>query len=134
MGPGNTPRFFFFPKRCCQRAVLFPRGPSCHIYEEVVEFVGCHVLFLRGRSCHIFQEVVEFAVCHLLRQVDVPSRQRIPSTGARDHITWMITPWAPSTGARDHIKWLILSLIHISEPTRLGMISYAVFCLKKKKA
>src|SRR5665648_1099971 len=30
-----------------------------------------------------------------------------------------------------HIKYL--SLIHISEPTRLGMISYAVFCLKKKK-
>src|SRR5450756_1881293 len=24
----------------------------------------------------------------------------------------------------------LLSLIHISEPTRLGMISYAVFCLK----
>src|SRR5450759_300599 len=24
------------------------------------------------------------------------------------------------------------TLIHISEPTRLGMISYAVFCLKKK--
>eukprot|EP00825_Cyclidium_porcatum_P043298 TRINITY_DN6104_c0_g1_i1.p1 TRINITY_DN6104_c0_g1~~TRINITY_DN6104_c0_g1_i1.p1 ORF type:complete len:538 (-),score=64.10 TRINITY_DN6104_c0_g1_i1:64-1677(-) len=30
-------------------------------------------------------------------------------------------------------KFLGLSLIHISEPTRLGMISYAVFCLKKKK-
>src|SRR5450759_5882511 len=30
--------------------------------------------------------------------------------------------------------WVVLdlSLIHISEPTRLGMISYAVFCLKKK--
>ena len=26
-----------------------------------------------------------------------------------------------------------LSLIHISEPTRLGMNSYAVFCLQKKK-
>src|SRR5450756_2551456 len=26
------------------------------------------------------------------------------------------------------VMWL--SLIHISEPTRLGMISYAVFCLK----
>ncbi len=25
-----------------------------------------------------------------------------------------------------------LSLIHISEPTRLRRISYAVFCLKKK--
>ncbi|GAB5815201.1 hypothetical protein JMUB7546_27010 [Staphylococcus aureus] len=24
-----------------------------------------------------------------------------------------------------------LSLIHISEPTRLALISYAVFCLKK---
>src|SRR5659263_303814 len=28
------------------------------------------------------------------------------------------------------VRW---GLIHISEPTRLGMISYAVFCLKKKK-
>ena len=28
------------------------------------------------------------------------------------------------------IRW---SLIHISEPTRLLSISYAVFCLKKKK-
>ena len=27
----------------------------------------------------------------------------------------------------------ILSLIHISEPTRRTPISYAVFCLKKKK-
>src|SRR5678815_1019973 len=27
---------------------------------------------------------------------------------------------------------LVLSLIHISEPTRLLSISYAVFCLKKK--
>src|SRR5450756_2866338 len=34
---------------------------------------------------------------------------------------------APADGSRG------LSLIHISEPTRLGMISYAVFCLKKKK-
>src|SRR5450756_1371845 len=31
------------------------------------------------------------------------------------------------------IPLVALSLIHISEPTRLGMISYAVFCLKKKK-
>ena len=30
------------------------------------------------------------------------------------------------------VNVLELSLIHISEPTRLGMISYAVFCLKKK--
>src|SRR5450759_714454 len=30
-------------------------------------------------------------------------------------------------------RYFHLSLIHISEPTRLGMISYAVFCLKKKQ-
>src|SRR5450756_2660177 len=33
--------------------------------------------------------------------------------------------------ASDEEQELTLSLIHISEPTRLGMISYAVFCLKK---
>src|SRR5678816_3192379 len=41
-------------------------------------------------------------------------------------------------GVRKHQKienprYLYLSLIHISEPTRLLSISYAVFCLKKKK-
>ena len=30
-------------------------------------------------------------------------------------------------------QFIDLSLIHISEPTRLLSISYAVFCLKKKK-
>eukprot|EP00825_Cyclidium_porcatum_P007725 TRINITY_DN13884_c0_g2_i1.p2 TRINITY_DN13884_c0_g2~~TRINITY_DN13884_c0_g2_i1.p2 ORF type:complete len:231 (-),score=29.32 TRINITY_DN13884_c0_g2_i1:15-707(-) len=35
--------------------------------------------------------------------------------------------------AHDRDVLVALSLIHISEPTRLGMISYAVFCLKKKK-
>ena len=37
------------------------------------------------------------------------------------------------TGNLFDIFIINLSLIHISEPTRLGMISYAVFCLKKKK-
>ena len=32
----------------------------------------------------------------------------------------------------DSLKESILSLIHISEPTRQAEISYAVFCLKKK--
>src|SRR5450759_2787920 len=43
-----------------------------------------------------------------------------------------------SSSVRQQLDWAListkkyLSLIHISEPTRLGMISYAVFCLKKK--
>ena len=31
------------------------------------------------------------------------------------------------------VRYMKLSLIHISEPTRQAEISYAVFCLKKKK-
>src|SRR5659263_695585 len=44
--------------------------------------------------------------------------------------------WSSGKEIKYELNWLkvyILSLIHISEPTRLGMISYAVFCLKKKK-
>src|SRR5450756_907853 len=40
------------------------------------------------------------------------------------------TLYFPNGGSSPTIT---LSLIHISEPTRLGMTSYAVFCLKKKK-
>src|SRR5450756_536625 len=39
----------------------------------------------------------------------------------------------PADGGLGPDATVQLSLIHISEPTRLGMISYAVFCLKKKK-
>src|SRR5678816_3382431 len=37
------------------------------------------------------------------------------------------------TNQRIYANVTLLSLIHISEPTRLLSISYAVFCLKKKK-
>eukprot|EP00658_Telonema_sp_P-2_P061628 TRINITY_DN5031_c0_g1_i12.p1 TRINITY_DN5031_c0_g1~~TRINITY_DN5031_c0_g1_i12.p1 ORF type:complete len:160 (-),score=19.62 TRINITY_DN5031_c0_g1_i12:37-516(-) len=40
-------------------------------------------------------------------------------------------PWKPCCNLAG--RWTHLSLIHISEPTRLLSISYAVFCLKKKK-
>eukprot|EP00658_Telonema_sp_P-2_P082357 TRINITY_DN8694_c0_g1_i4.p1 TRINITY_DN8694_c0_g1~~TRINITY_DN8694_c0_g1_i4.p1 ORF type:complete len:488 (-),score=89.43 TRINITY_DN8694_c0_g1_i4:43-1506(-) len=46
------------------------------------------------------------------------------------HIDLTLTPNARRV-ANSLYKWL--SLIHISEPTRLLSISYAVFCLKKKK-
>eukprot|EP00658_Telonema_sp_P-2_P019697 TRINITY_DN17767_c0_g1_i4.p1 TRINITY_DN17767_c0_g1~~TRINITY_DN17767_c0_g1_i4.p1 ORF type:complete len:305 (-),score=68.12 TRINITY_DN17767_c0_g1_i4:65-979(-) len=43
------------------------------------------------------------------------------------------TPVITTHDITDEDSVLILSLIHISEPTRLLSISYAVFCLKKKK-
>eukprot|EP00831_Metopus_contortus_P035868 TRINITY_DN28505_c0_g1_i2.p2 TRINITY_DN28505_c0_g1~~TRINITY_DN28505_c0_g1_i2.p2 ORF type:complete len:110 (+),score=8.66 TRINITY_DN28505_c0_g1_i2:316-645(+) len=46
----------------------------------------------------------------------------------------VVTPGMVSPFAEDPMySALILSLIHISEPTRPLYISYAVFCLKKKK-
>ena len=51
-----------------------------------------------------------------------------PLTSASAVVTAIDTANVPSARAEG------LSLIHISEPTRLGMISYAVFCLKKKRA
>src|SRR5665648_1203308 len=58
---------------------------------------------------------------------DIPNVNVIDMTKptAGDLHDYAVTP--------DDMKNLELSLIHISEPTRLGMISYAVFCLKKKK-
>src|SRR5450756_2951986 len=57
---------------------------------------------------------------------DVYKRQRFAST------TFSPTPLSPG-GEPFCLTTSILSLIHISEPTRLGMISYAVFCLQKTK-
>src|SRR5450756_2891723 len=74
----------------------------------------------------------------LARVVDV---QRAAESAARAFPGWRTTPPARRAEIihraaallrerRDMIALLLLSLIHISEPTRLGMISYAVFCLK----
>src|SRR5678815_5911548 len=43
-------------------------------------------------------------------------------------------PQRPGRNPKTGEEIPILSLIHISEPTRLLSISYAVFCLKKKKS
>src|SRR5450756_1117801 len=56
-------------------------------------------------------------------------------------LKWLDAPGLPTNCFCGYRNWgtaraataAPLSLIHISEPTRLGMISYAVFCLKKKK-
>src|SRR5450756_2754596 len=61
--------------------------------------------------------------------------------GAKSDPLWERATKAKRQWVRDRLAelgtfaWVAynLSLIHISEPTRLGMSSYAVFCLKKKK-
>src|SRR5660397_257733 len=81
------------------------------------------------------------------------SAARTPASAARTllllaaAVLFVVTGWAaapvqahpssfsdvPDSGSV-HQAVEYLSLIHISEPTRLRRISYAVFCLKKKKS
>src|SRR5450756_2987202 len=63
---------------------------------------------------------IQFSIHHLLSGLMQETASPKPEQGEKaDPLT------CPFCG-------MTLSLIHISEPTRLGMISYAVFCLKKK--
>eukprot|EP00658_Telonema_sp_P-2_P017981 TRINITY_DN17029_c0_g1_i1.p1 TRINITY_DN17029_c0_g1~~TRINITY_DN17029_c0_g1_i1.p1 ORF type:complete len:117 (-),score=31.94 TRINITY_DN17029_c0_g1_i1:66-416(-) len=72
--------------------------------------------------------VVEIAGGFLMRCTGLTTIDMQPLTQlATLHFGSVITKHMPTT------KLLLLSLIHISEPTRLLSISYAVFCLKKKK-
>src|SRR5665213_3135779 len=50
-----------------------------------------------------------------------------------DRVEKLIENWKPSLRCVHVRSPRGLSLIHISEPTRQAEISYAVFCLKKKK-
>src|SRR5450756_1184562 len=55
-----------------------------------------------------------------------------PAPGEGEPVSFVYRETAPAA-ARPNMftkQDTLLSLIHISEPTRLGMISYAVFCLK----
>src|SRR5665647_3766647 len=53
-----------------------------------------------------------------------------PNTAA---VAWGALLWSINNIGIVFIAVFMLSLIHISEPTRRTPISYAVFCLKKKK-
>src|SRR5450756_777817 len=106
--------------------------------------VGKRTMFSKAKFALIL-----FALTQLLRFVAwrhprfaarLKERNLVAQIKARDEGTgrWIdIRDGKIRSGAGQHPKpditlFFKLSLIHISEPTRLGMISYAVFCLKKK--
>src|SRR5665648_1213412 len=71
----------------------------------------------------------------LIGSLGARQEPRKPIPPGFDDYTWEPRPGPlprPSKLEHDGQQKVRLSLIHISEPTRLGMISYAVFCLKKK--
>eukprot|EP00658_Telonema_sp_P-2_P054393 TRINITY_DN43274_c0_g1_i2.p1 TRINITY_DN43274_c0_g1~~TRINITY_DN43274_c0_g1_i2.p1 ORF type:complete len:168 (+),score=42.83 TRINITY_DN43274_c0_g1_i2:155-658(+) len=65
-----------------------------------------------------------------VRHSRLPPRE---SEGLAQLESLLSDPKRLDTSQMHSLKAFLLSLIHISEPTRLLSISYAVFCLKKKK-
>src|SRR5450756_3077182 len=63
---------------------------------------------------------------------DLAVQLRSIARGIRKRTVTMLQKLKPRFCYVVHRSPKYLSLIHISEPTRLGMTSYAVFCLKKK--
>ena len=115
-----------------------------------------HLLELRNRLLRVFLVVlVVFAVLFpfsesLYLYISEPLRDFLPSTStmiATEITSPFLTPFKLALVSAMFLSmpyilyqlWafvapaLYLSLIHISEPTRQAEISYAVFCLKKKK-
>src|SRR5450756_2776222 len=70
--------------------------------------------------------------CPRTHSLHFPTTQFYAGLQALKRLEVMLDPLIGDNHSR-FVVHVYLSLIHISEPTRLGMISYAVFCLKKKK-
>src|SRR5660397_263273 len=95
-------------------ARLFPNG-------EDILHEGVHRLWIVSVQSGILHDLWDvLGLLHLLQNEALTQRLIIPRQSGCAEVL-------PLTSTQH------LSLIHISEPTRLRRISYAVFCLKKKK-
>src|SRR5678816_2928719 len=127
-----------------EEAALFVKGIDCYVlgsrtYDHALElgwpYGDTPTVVVTGREWPPARKSVEFYSGDLKTLVDVklaPRYRNIWLVGGA-----MLCRRFLELGLVDEIKLtiapvLLLSLIHISEPTRLLSISYAVFCLKKK--
>src|SRR5450759_5470071 len=89
------------------------------------------VLAALSRPMTVLVALIAIALCAVLALERMPV-DIFPQVG--DPAIYVAQPYGGMDPAQmEGYLTYYLSLIHISEPTRLGMISYAVFCLKKKK-
>src|SRR5665213_4143017 len=86
----------------------------------------CHAPVTTGMMAMLcpYRETCEFWPDDPESQAFIKKYWPVPFGGSACEHEWQDGIYRPFEG---------LSLIHISEPTRQAEISYAVFCLKKKK-
>src|SRR5665647_3558922 len=89
-----------------------------------IDVVGCKKPLVICIDCKHWQRAISPSALH--RIVDLQTQRTLALADSLPNISLKLecTKWE---------KAKFLSLIHISEPTRRTPISYAVFCLKKKK-
>src|SRR5665647_2450663 len=110
-------------------AALIPDMPAPATRTVPIGFFSAIIALLFDLTGH-FNQLIRFESCQRLLFVERSSRLKIESS-LRLISTCLEQRHRINTiraGTRT-----LLSLIHISEPTRRTPISYAVFCLKKKK-
>src|SRR5450756_1455112 len=128
--------WLYRPSNCVKKKVAvfyvyptaYARAPGGPIYCAVDDpgmMQGAQVSFQRQATAF---RTVGNVYAPYYRQIDATYQLSQPFAQQKKNIADI-----PSADVFAAFKHFLkhLSLIHISEPTRLGMISYAVFCLKK---
>src|SRR5450756_2324861 len=139
----------YLPDRLGGHLGVERRGVELGVSEQDLDHPDVDILFQKMRGEAVAQRMQRhwlLKLSHLRGGVagamKLACRERRPEHATRKQpALWL--PHVPPVAQqfeqlrRQHhvaiLAALALSLIHISEPTRLGMISYAVFCLKKNK-
>eukprot|EP01016_Furgasonia_blochmanni_P057159 TRINITY_DN9879_c0_g1_i3.p2 TRINITY_DN9879_c0_g1~~TRINITY_DN9879_c0_g1_i3.p2 ORF type:complete len:109 (-),score=5.64 TRINITY_DN9879_c0_g1_i3:4-330(-) len=103
---------------------------SASRYQEAVlkQRIECCQLILKLQVNHIITCKVQIIAYILCSPIYGPKKSKTCTNSQQNRYTQGLTKKKNIQGAQEN-----LSLIHISEPTRRTPISYAVFCLKKKK-
>src|SRR5678816_1237994 len=84
--------------------------------------------------CRLLLEKKKYSFFFFFLMIRRPPRSTLDRSSAASDVYKRqpeLLPGEPALESAWPYSWM-LSLIHISEPTRLLSISYAVFCLKKK--
>src|SRR5674536_389796 len=90
--------------------------------------IGALIILGGGKALHLTSTNDYCVSCHIHPMADASWKKSVHYETQSGYRVACVECHLPPKG-----KGYLLSLIHISEPTRLLSISYAVFCLKKKK-
>src|SRR5450759_4998433 len=99
-------------------------------YQEVLDYLYSQLPMFQRTGAAAYKDNLDNTI-RLDEMFDYPHHSfksvHIAGTNGKGSVSHILASVLQEAGYK---TGLYLSLIHISEPTRLGMISYAVFCLK----